>query len=57
MTHAQLATWVRESRRQQGHPEFVEDQATIDKVIALMTARGWPPPWASQPDDLDAEAA
>lgn len=56
MTHAQLAAWVRETRRSQGLPEFIKDQETVDRVVALMTARGWPPPWASQPDDLDAEA-
>jgi hypothetical protein len=56
MTHADLVAWVRESRREQGLPEKVEDPAIIAKLIALMTARGWPPPArADQPDDLAAD--
>jgi hypothetical protein len=54
MTSEEVVAWARESRREQGLSEKVEDPAIIAKAIALLTARGWPPPWASQPDELDA---
>ncbi len=56
-TPDEVHAWVVQSRREQGLPEKVEDPAIVAKAIALLTARGWPPPWAARPGDLDAEAA
>jgi hypothetical protein len=47
MTPEEIHAWVIESRREQGLPDKEEDPAIVAKAIALLTARGWPPPWAS----------
>ena len=56
-TPEELDAWLAKSRGSQGLPFFLEDPAIIAKLIALLTARGWPPPWASRPDDLDDDQA
>ena len=57
LTREEIAAWARESRRKQGLPDKIEDPVITAKVRALLTARGWPPPWAARPGDLDADEA
>jgi len=54
-TPDEVHAWVVQSRREQGLPDKEEDPAIVAKAIALLTARGWPPPWAARPGDLDAD--
>jgi hypothetical protein len=54
---AELDAWVAESTRAQGLPFHVQDPATIGRVVALLTASGWPPPIDQLDADQLAEAA